>query len=61
MRLKQHILDLYRKFGYSEDEAQYNLFREAEEWESLEKPVSSMLRKASVKEAKKEKEIEMNN
>jgi len=46
---------LYRKFGYSEDEAQYNLYREAEEWESLEKPVSSMLRKASVKEAEKEK------
>ena len=61
MRLKQHILDLYKKLGYSEDEAQYNLFREAEEWEALEGPVTNMLRKASVKEDKNQIEREKKN
>ena len=51
--LKQHILDLYKRLGYSEDEAQFNMLREAEEWEALETPIANMLKKASEMEDKK--------
>ena len=52
MKLKSHIKDLYTKMGYSDDEASYRMFREAEEWDSMEVPITNMLRKQAVARAK---------
>ena len=45
-RLKERIKELYLKFGYTEDQANYHMLCDAEEWEALEEPVTKMVRNA---------------
>ena len=43
LKLKQHIVELYQKLGYSDNLSQYHMLCAAEEWEALDGPVTKML------------------
>jgi len=45
MKLKQHIKELNLKLGFTEDQANFNMHCEAEEWECLGPSTSNMLKK----------------
>jgi len=54
-------LELHKRLGCSEDQANFNMLRESEEWEELEVPLSNMLRKANEREDCLENESSMNS
>jgi len=56
MKLKSHILDLYKQMGYDENQCNYNTLVEAGEFSELGPVVSAMLNK----KAKKDEEEENN-
>ena len=44
MKLKQHIRELYLRLGHSEDQANYYMHLEAEEYEYMGPSVSNIVR-----------------
>ena len=42
-KLKNHIYQLYKKLGYSDDQANFHMLTEAEDWNNLEEPVNNIM------------------
>jgi len=54
MKLKSHILELYKQMGYDENQCNYHTLVEANEFEQLGPVVSAMLNNKAKKEEEEE-------